>query len=284
MPGEDFGSVVDAGAVAVVYGSPTGPTSTGNQLIVQGQGGMQGTTEAGDAFGSALAAGDFGGTGQEDLAIGVSSEDIGSIPDAGAVNVVYGSASGLTVTGNQVFVQGQNGMLDVAEAGDGFGSALAAADLGGTGQADLAVGAPAEDLGTTVDAGAVGVIYGSASGLVTTGNQFFDQGQLGETVERDDAFGAAVAAADFGGTAQADLAVGAPGEDLGTVANAGLVTVAFGSASGLSASGTQQIQQGAPGWPGTPEAEDAFGSALAVGELRRVVAGRPGGGRRRPRT
>jgi len=278
VPGEDVTvgsqSIVDTGAVAVIYGSASGPTGAGSQLFVQGQGGIVGTTEAGDGFGIALAAGDFGGSAQADLAVGVPSEDIGSTPaglDAGTVNVIYGSASGLTATGNQGFVQGANGMAGGAEAGDGFGSALAAANFGGTAQADLAVGVASEDIGTVVDAGAVGIIYGSASGLVTTGNQLFDQGQLGETVERDDAFGASLAAGDVGGTAEADLAIGVPGEDLGTapnaISNAGLVTLAFGSAGGLSTSGTQQLSQGTGGFPGTPEAEDAVGSAPAVGSF-----------------
>src|SRR5204863_4709421 len=42
---------------------------------------------------------DFNGDGFADLAIGVSSEDVGTIADAGAVNVLYGSAAGLQATG-----------------------------------------------------------------------------------------------------------------------------------------------------------------------------------------
>ncbi|MCP5013763.1 MAG: hypothetical protein GY938_00600, partial [Ketobacter sp.] len=45
---------------------------------------------------STAAAGDFNGDGFMDLATGVPNEAIGSIAGAGAVNVIYGSASGLT--------------------------------------------------------------------------------------------------------------------------------------------------------------------------------------------
>ncbi len=51
--------------------------------------------------------------------------------DAGRVNVIYGSPSGLAVPGNQFWNQGSNGILDVAEAFDNFGYGLAP----GTGKA-----------------------------------------------------------------------------------------------------------------------------------------------------
>ena len=39
------------------------------------------------------------------------------------------------------------------------------ADFNQDGYGDLAIGAPGEDVGSTADAGAVSVLYGSASGL-----------------------------------------------------------------------------------------------------------------------
>ena len=59
--------------------------------------GIGGVTQAGEGFGSSLAAGDFNGDGFGDLAVGVPSESEVS-PFAGAVNVLYGSAAGLTST------------------------------------------------------------------------------------------------------------------------------------------------------------------------------------------
>ncbi len=100
----------------------------------------------GDFFGDSVAAGDFNGDGYKDLAVGVDGEDIGGISDAGAVNVIYGSASGLTAAGNQVWFQDVDGIEDTCEAGDHFGSSVATGDFDGDGSADLAVGL---DLGLT---------------------------------------------------------------------------------------------------------------------------------------
>jgi hypothetical protein len=51
-----------------------------------------------EAAAAAWRKGDFNGDGFADLAIGVPEEDTGGAEDAGAVNVIYGSASGLTAT------------------------------------------------------------------------------------------------------------------------------------------------------------------------------------------
>jgi FG-GAP repeat len=69
--------------------------------------------------------GDFDGDGEDDLAIGVPGEDVGSILDAGAVNVLYGSSNGLTSSGSQFWHQDKSGIEDTAEQDDAFGAALA---------------------------------------------------------------------------------------------------------------------------------------------------------------
>jgi hypothetical protein len=75
--------------------------------------------------------GDFNGDGFDDLAIGVASEDVvteaGTISGAGAVNVIYGSSSGLSATTprpDQFLVQGDAGVDDAAEDSDFFGFSL----------------------------------------------------------------------------------------------------------------------------------------------------------------
>ncbi|MHC4406534.1 MAG: integrin alpha, partial [Planctomycetota bacterium] len=45
------------------------------------------------------------GDGYDDLAVGVPYEDVGGVTDAGMVNVVYGSSTGLTATGSQTWQQ-----------------------------------------------------------------------------------------------------------------------------------------------------------------------------------
>jgi hypothetical protein len=69
---------------------------------------------------------DFNQDGFADLAVGVPDEDVGGIPNAGAVNVLYGSAGGLSGTGSQFFTQETPGVGGSAEGNDLFGSTLAA--------------------------------------------------------------------------------------------------------------------------------------------------------------
>jgi hypothetical protein len=153
---------------------------------------------------------DFNHDGLADLAVGVPGESVGSARQVGAVNVLYGTGGGLRGTGAQVFFQ-VGGMV---EDGDQFGAALAAGDFNRDGFADLAVGAPFEDVGGAANGGAVSVLYGSAAGLTTSGGRLFTQ--VGGMVEAGDQFGAQLAAADFNHNGFADLAAAAPEERVGT--------------------------------------------------------------------
>src|SRR6266508_4418601 len=265
VPGEDVGTITEAGAVNVLYGSASGLAAGGGQFFSQDTAGVLGTAEAGDGFGAALGVGDFDNDGFADLAVGVPSEGLGALTQAGAVNVLYGSAGGLTAAGNQQFLQGVGGVLGAAEIGDEFGFAITSGDFNNNGFDDLAIGAISEDVGAIVDAGAVNVLYGSASRLSATGNQQFFQGGGGlvGVAEEGDFVGAALASGDYNNDTFADLAVGVPFEDVGSILDAGAVDTLNGSAGRLTPTGGQQFIQGSGGVPGTPEEGDTFGSSLA---------------------
>ena len=125
-------------------------------------------------------------------------------------------------------------------------------DFNGDGFQDMAVGAPAEDVGIAVNAGGVNIIYGSAAGLDPAGNVFITQnGAVPDTAESGDRFGESMAVGDFDGDGIDDLAIAAPGEDLGAFTNTGAVFVLFGAATGLRTGGSIQVDQD-PFWPVSP--------------------------------
>ena len=143
--------------------------------------------------------GDFDNDGFDDLAIGVPYEDIGSIEDAGAVNVLYGTATGLSSSYDQIWHQDSPGIVEQSQTGDRFGQVLAVGDFNRDGYDDLAIGVPMEDVGTIVDAGVVSVLYGSSSRLTARGNEYWHQNVSGVegADETGDRFGWSLAAGDF---------------------------------------------------------------------------------------
>ena len=169
-PGQDFLSTVEStGAVFIAYGGPEGPGHEGWQVIYQGIG-IQENPEETDNFGSVLAAGDFDGDRIHDLAIGVPNEDIlvgaTTYVDAGVVQVMYGSKSGLASDGNDLLYQGHDGLQDDLTNYDRFGAALAAGNFDGGRYDDLAIGVPFEHR-LSIDDGIVQIVWGDVGGLTT---------------------------------------------------------------------------------------------------------------------
>jgi FG-GAP repeat len=264
VPLEDLGGAANAGVVDVVYGSESGLADGGRQQLTQA------LPEAGDAFGSAVATGDFNGDIFTDLAVGVPGENVGAIADAGAVEVFYGGGGGLPSVGDQLLRQGAGGLAGTAEGGDRFGAALATGLVDDGDEAELAIGAPNEDVGATADAGAVSLVDGAAGGLLGSADLLITENQP----ETGDRFGAALAIGELSDsgfpTDPADLAVGAPGENVGATVDAGAVSVILSDdgGGGLPAGAAQERYfQGNDGVPGASEGGDRFGAALAAGNF-----------------
>lgn len=144
---------------------------------------------------------DFNGDGYPDLAVPYmySGVDDGTLSfSGGAVLVTFGGPKGLT-TRKQLVHQDSPGVPGAGEENDQFGAALAGADLDRDGYADLVVGNPSEESGTT-PVGSVTVVWGSAKGL---------KGGLALPRKGGGAYGAFgrdIATGDFNGDGRPDVA------------------------------------------------------------------------------
>ena len=231
VPSQGFSGLTDPGVVQIIYGSSSGLTSTGDQSWSGDSSGIVGVAENGNQFGARLSTGDFDCDGYLDLVIGTPDEDVGSNDEAGAVHVLYGSAGGVSAV-NDLWYQGDSGVNGSSEAGDRFGDELATGDFNGDTCQDLVIGAPFEDYGLEIDSGNAYVIYGTPSGLSTTGDWTLIQGVLQHPIEANDNFATRLWA-DFRGADQyEDLVIMNPGD----CASSGFkgFNYLYGSASGLT--------------------------------------------------
>jgi FG-GAP repeat len=277
-PGDSASDQDNAGVVNVLYGSVDGLQSVApdDQLWTQDATEVDDIAEPDDNFGSALGAGDFNNDGFADLAVGVPGESVGTIGQAGAVNVLYGSTDGLQVLApaDQFWNQDTTGVRDIAQAGDEFGTSLAAADFDKNGVADLAIGIPYQNVGSLSDSGAVAVLYGTTSaGLQpdSPDDDYWNQNSPGvrDIAQAGDTFGASLASGDFDDNGYNDLAIGIPGQNVGSLSDGGAVSVLYGKAGGLQADSPDDDywNQNSSGVQDTSEANDRFGTSLGSGDF-----------------
>jgi hypothetical protein len=149
----------------------------------------------GDEFGWSLAAGDFDGDGNTDLAVG-SPESTRSPNTGGAVYYFHDNA-----TSGQLDPQWKSRPPETV-AHDQFGYAVAAGNIDGVGAAkEIAVGAPGRQSG----AGKVSIFAQSgASGTIQMQRTSSSSGGAG------DGYGHALAVGDIDGNGAADIVIGAP--------------------------------------------------------------------------
>ncbi|MFD7441251.1 FG-GAP-like repeat-containing protein [Streptomyces sp. NPDC059909] len=297
-PGEDASGLTDTGSVTILYGPGlTSGTSAMAPLA---------NRTSGDKFGSALATGDFNADGKADVLTVAPGKpgrwwalSNGSLPKSGYLGttahtaaVLYASAAsgdfnndGYTDAavsyrdtagvGRLLWLKGSaDGLVRVGILDARGGRSLAAGDLNGDGYTDLAVGQPsAAESGHTANGGAVTAVFGSSTGLTSTGRKTFGQDTSGvpDTGETGDDMGASVSIGDVNLDGYGDILTGLPGEDLtrGGVnqANAGQVILLRGSATGPTATGAVAYHQDTANVPGSTEPNDRLGSAVSLTDL-----------------
>jgi len=212
--------------------------------------------------------GDVNGDGHAEVA--VSESGVAGL--RGGVHVFYGKSSGLVAKASgrarddQYFDQDTTGVPGRSEDSDNFGRATAFGDFNDDGCADLALGVPGEN----DRVGSVTILYGSRSGLTTTGVEVLGAGSFPSGPGTDArGIGSDLVVADLDDDGVDDLAAAAVLTPVDGAADAGAVLVFYGTASGLGGGSRQPdvLTRATPGVPGSPAVEDFFGAPLAAGDF-----------------
>jgi FG-GAP repeat len=271
VPLEDIRKKTSAGAVNVLYSQKKGLKSKANQFWNQNSPGVTDSAGIDHRFGSALASGDFNRDGYADLAIGVPGQSVATESNAGAVEVLYGTANGLKTSPlEQYWDEASPGIGGAPRAGDSFGAVVSSGDYDGDGFDDLAIAAPNKDVGSKTEAGQVYVLYGGGGGLSSAGSDTWTQTSAGTGKSKGgNRFGSSLTSGHFDKDGRADLAIGAPGEKVKKFNGAGAVCVLYGSGGGLSPSGSQHWTQGGKKLRGDPGKGKHFGAVLAAGHFQK---------------
>ena len=133
----------------ILYGTANGTTSENDNYWGQRSNGVPGNVGVGDEFGAVVTTGDLNEDGYDDVIIGVPGETVSSYSNAGAVQILYGSASGSTTDGAEMLYASQSAFTGSSQTNGLFGSAIAV--IGN----DLIIGAPGTTISGLTNAGAI---------------------------------------------------------------------------------------------------------------------------------
>ena len=234
--------------------------------------------KGGDQLGASLAIGALNEkTGALDFVTGAPGYDAREGIDAGAV---YGFWGGDKLSGVLDLAQGVPSFaLTGVIAGGQAGKTLAVGNFNGDDVADLAIGAPSANVGTTR---ANGMVYLVQSTLTLNRvKTLTEEVPLPLAGDRDgDVLGTSLAFGDYDGDGLADLVMGVPGADGpdGLRRNSGKVMILFGARAGSTTTRALTIFG-----PGSKDdlVPDEFGTSVTLGDfngdgLADLLAGAPG--------
>ncbi|WP_181764580.1 FG-GAP-like repeat-containing protein, partial [Streptomyces albidus (ex Kaewkla and Franco 2022)] len=192
--------ILPLGVVAAVA-TVVALTSTSSYAAPAKPGAAKTTAQGAAAKAAAGKTADVDGDGFEDLTVGAPEATVKGHAKAGYGSLTFGSKSGMSVGRHQGFTQSRPGVPGTPEAGDKFGSSIAAGDMDGDGYADVVVGASGEAIGDVKGAGSVTIIFGSATGLSSKAIAFH-----APSVNAREGFGRRLSLGDFNKDGLQDLA------------------------------------------------------------------------------
>ncbi|MYT70016.1 MULTISPECIES: FG-GAP and VCBS repeat-containing protein [unclassified Streptomyces] len=294
-PGESVGTDIHRGSLTVVWGGASG---LGSGATVQ----PAYLPDDGCTFGEGLAAGDTDGDGNPDVVVGsrcsaqyfsgpftrtgtpaaTDHDHLLGTTHTAVVGNVDGDAAAERVMlpgrysndpGGRVYLDNWNGgRFSRTELTGADGTTGAITDTNGDGYGDLVLGDyddPSSDKPGGHRGGQISVWFGGPTGIDPAQTPvLIDQDTAGVpgSGEKGDQFGYSLAVGDTNKDGYGDIAVGTPGEAIGSEGNAGAVTVLLGSAHGPTGTGARALNEDTDGISGAAEDGDAFGSAVSLSD------------------
>ncbi|MFF2846050.1 FG-GAP and VCBS repeat-containing protein [Streptomyces sp. NPDC058001] len=201
---------------------------------------------------------------------------VGDMTGDGADDIVTTHSFDDTPGKSRFWAGGKNGLSQTSKSTGHITTGGVVADVNGDGYGDLIamqVDQVSED--RDYDAGTIRVVYGSASGPSTRTAKITQEtpgvpgvSEWGDhDVNSGDLFGYSLATGDVNGDGYPDVAVGVPGEDIGSIRDAGAVVLLKGGAAGLTGKGAQAFHQSTRGVPGKSEKGDYFGRTVLLADV-----------------